>query len=121
MGKKLFLIFAMLIAVSFLPQGYAQQKELTQEQIVEIATLAVKEKGLKLDEVNIIYDQDNKLWCQTLGEGTILDTSPNHGILKKGFLKNYRTVFFDFKEPIKDIWVFVDKDTGEVLEVFQEP
>jgi hypothetical protein len=33
-------------------------------------------------------------------------------------MKNYRTVYFDFKEPVPDIWVFVDKDTGEVLEVF---
>jgi hypothetical protein len=98
----------------------AQIAGIPTEKIVEIATMAVKAKGVQLDEVNIIYDEGNKLWSEKLGVLTELDTNPNHGVLKRGFLKNYYTVYFDFKEPLKDIWVFIDKDTGEVFEVYAE-
>ncbi len=58
---------------------------------------------------------------EKLGFVDLEDKTPNHGILKRGFLKNYLTVYFDFKEPLKDVWVFIDKDTGEVFEVYNEP
>jgi hypothetical protein len=51
---------------------------------------------------------------------TDLTSSENFGIFRKGFMKNYRAVFFDYKEPIKDLWVFVHKDTGEVLDFYIE-
>jgi hypothetical protein len=95
-------------------------KEVSKEQVIAVATAAVKAEGIKLDEVNIIYDEGGKLWSQRLGMVVAEDKSPNYGILKHGFLKNYRTVYFDFKAPIKDVWVFVDKDTGEVLTVYRE-
>ena len=69
--------------------------------------------------MQIIYDQDNKLWQEHIGKMTELDKSPNFGLFKKGFLKNYKTIYFDFKDPLPDIWVFIDKDTGEVLEVYR--
>ncbi len=97
------------------------QEALPKDKILAIATAAVKGEGVKLDEVNIIYDEGGQLWSERLGKAVGVDNSPNHGILKKGFLKNYKIVYFDFKEPINDIWVFVDKDTGEVLEVYREP
>jgi len=108
------------LGISFL---YAQDKqggELTKEEILSIATVTIKNNGIDIKEVNIIYDDGNKLWSEEIGSYKELDNSPNFGILKKGFLKNYRTVYFDFKEPLPDMWVFIDKDTGEVLEVYTE-
>jgi hypothetical protein len=29
-------------------------------------------------------------------------------------------VYFDYKEPLPDVWVFVDKDSGDVLTVHAE-
>lgn len=106
-----------------IPLVYAQDsqaKELTKEEILSIATVTIKQEGIDIKEVNIIYDDGNKLWSEEIGSISELDNSPNYGILKKGFLKNYRTVYFDFKEPLPDMWVFIDKDTGEVLEVYTE-
>ncbi len=108
-----------LILNSFV--AYGQNKEFTKEHLVGLATQAVKAKGLDINEVDIIYDEGGKLWAQRLGTVRAENTSPNYGILKEGFLKNYRIVFFDFKEPLNDVWVFIDKDSGEVFAVYQEP
>lgn len=102
------------------PEVKEAAKEISKEQVLAIATAAVQEKGFKLDAASVIYDDGDKLWSQKVGVASIENTSPNHGILVKGFLKNYRIVYFDYKEPIKDVWVFIDKDSGEVLEVYQE-
>lgn len=100
--------------------AFCQTKELPKKQIIAIAEEAVREKGYKVDEAQVIYDEGGRRWCETFGFVGFEDTSPNHGILKRGFLKNYKIVYFDFKEPVKDVWVFVDKDTGEILTIYEE-
>lgn len=123
MHKKVWVF--VLVSFFLCSLGFAQdvvgKKEMSEKEVIAIATAAVQnqEKNIKLEEVQIIYDQDNKLWTEHIGRITELNTSPNFGIFKRGFLKNYRTVYFDFKEPMPDIWVFIDKDTGEVLEVYR--
>lgn len=99
---------------------FSAENDFPKEKIIAIATGAAKEKGIDIEAANIIYDEGGQLWSQTLGVAAYEDKSPNHGILKQGFLKNYRVVYFDFKEPLKDVWVFIDKDTGEVLTVYRE-
>lgn len=93
------------------------ETDVTKEEAIEIAKDAAKQKGIDIEGASIVYDEGGKLWCETAGFAIFEDASPNHGILKNGFLKNYRIVFFDFKDPLPDVWVFIDKDTGEVLEV----
>lgn len=110
-------VAALLLTWQF---GFCEEKDFPQDKIIEIATIAVKDAGITLDEVNIIYDEGGKLWSEKTGFLMDEDKSPNHGILRNGFLKNYRIVYFDFKEPIKDVWVFIDRDTGEVLTVYKE-
>lgn len=127
MLKKILFLMVFVLGASF---AYAQdslkeevvkpQEAVSKEKVLAIATAAVQGEGVKLDEVSIIYDEDGQLWSERIGKVVGVDNSPNHGVLKRGFLKNYKIVYFDFKEPIKDIWVFVDKDTGEVLEVYKE-
>lgn len=117
--KRVLLILFLAAMLLFCAQE-AFCEELPKEQIIAIAEEAVGGKGFKVDEAQVIYDEEGKRWCETFGFVGFEDTSPNHGILKKGFLKNYKVVYFDFKEPVKDVWVFVDKDTGEVLEVYAE-
>jgi len=119
MHKRVFLmaVFLLLICLSI---GVFALDEISKEEIIMIATNAVKVKGLDLSGVEIIYDDGNKLWDEQIGKYAELMSSPNFGIFKSGFMKNYRTVYFDFNEPLPDIWVFIDKDTGEILEVFTQ-
>lgn len=122
MRNRVLVLLVFFTAFVFYNLSFAQgveEKASPKEEIIAIAKGAVEGEGIKLDDVQIIYDEDNKLWQEHIGKMTELVNSPNFGIKKKGFLKNYRIVYFDFKEPLPDIWVFIDKDTGEVLEVYK--
>ena len=119
--KTFFILLLAALAICVMPKVVAAENEsLSQVKVIAIATEAVKAKGVSLEAVSIIYDDGNKLWSEKIGALTSPSSNPNYGVLVKGFLKNYRTVYFDFKEPLPDIWVFVDKDTGEILEVYKE-
>jgi hypothetical protein len=119
MLNKTLLVLVLVVFVTSLRFGFCEDKNLSKEKIIAIATEAVKAKGIKIEAVNVIYDEGGRLWSEQIGKMGYEDKDPNHGILKKGFLKNYRIVYFDFKESIPDTWVFIDKDTGEVLEVYR--
>jgi len=99
-------------AVSLL---YAEDK--TNDEVIAIAVATLEGQGIEFKDAKIVYDEGGQLWSKEVGYLAEEDTSPNHGILRRGFLKNYKIVLFDFEEPATDIWVFVDKDTGDVLEV----
>ena len=111
------LVFALLLSFSF---AYAEKKEFSKAEIKDIAIRTVKAKGYDLEEAEIIYDSGNKMWTRKIGYLTQKIDDRNHGVLVQGFQKNYRTVYFDLKEPANDLWVFVDKDTGEVLAVISD-
>jgi len=118
MKKVLVLVLLAVFLFSVTPLLFAQEK--TKDDVVAIATEAVKAENFELEDVDIIYDEDGKLWSEKVGYLAEEEQSPNHGILREGFLKNYKVVLFDFKEPVPDVWVFVDKDTGDVLKVYSE-
>jgi hypothetical protein len=120
MAKWLLVALLVIVALSFSSAAFCEEKDFPKEKIISIATESAKIEGINISEADIIYDEDGKLWSERLGVAGFEDKTPNHGILKKGFLKNYRIVYFDFKEPIKDVWVFIDRDSGEVLTVYRE-
>lgn len=120
MAKRLLLLAVLAVFLLSCRQAFCEEADFTKEKIVAIATEKVKAEGISITDVDIVYDEGGKLWSEKIGYAIAEDTTPNHGILKKGFLKNYRIVYFDFKEPLPDIWVYIDKDTGEVLEVYRE-
>lgn len=119
MGKMILAVVIVCVLFFGCAPAFCAQKELPKEKIIAIAKESAQAKGFKLEAVRVIYDKDGRLWSERFGYATG-EIAKNHGILIKGFLKNYRIVYFDFKEPIKDVWVFVDKDTGDVFEVYQE-
>jgi len=86
-------------------------------KVISVATEAVKAAGMNIEDVNIVYDQGGQLWSERVGKAA---AEGNEGILKRGIMDNADIVYFDYKEPLKDVWVFVNKDTGEVMEVYQE-
>ena len=72
----------------------------------------------------LIYDADNKKWEERSSAIEKAPADPNYGMLPHGILRNkkYETVLLDFEEGAKhgDTWVFIDKDTGDVLTIYQE-
>ena len=112
----------LLASSAVFAQGEA--KGLSEDAIKATAIKAVQDKGIVLEEVDIIYDEENALWDERVMAIEGMPSDPNHGNLPSGILaeKKYQVVFFDFLEdaPTKDVWVFVDKDTGELITIYQE-
>lgn len=116
MSKK---IIILILVIFYALPVYSLSKELSKYEIVAAAAEALKEQGFDLYRVQIIYDDNNQLWRERISKMSDLANSPNFKLFERGFLKNYRAVFFGFKNPPGEVWVFVDKDTGEVLEVYR--
>ena len=107
------------VALPPAPASPQANAEAAKQKVIAVATEAVKAAGFAIQDVSIVYDENGQLWSERVGYAE-LNQNPNRGILVRGFIKNYKIVYFDYKEPLKDVWVFMDKDTGEVLEVYQE-
>ncbi|MEW5758698.1 MAG: hypothetical protein AB1755_04415 [Candidatus Omnitrophota bacterium] len=117
MYKKILFIIAMVIIPSLALQSYA--KEITKDEAIKIASDRLLLDGLSLEGVEVTYDEENKLWESKINKIIVLDNIAIFGIIKKGFLENYKIVFFQFKPPHRDIWVFIDKDTGDILDIYK--
>lgn len=117
------LIFLIVIALNAVCtfSSHAIKKELTKYQIVESAAKALTKDGFDLYRVEIIYDQNNKMWRERVNRMADLQSSPNFKLFEQGFMKNYQAVLFNFKDPSGEVWVFVDRDNGEVLEIYRPP
>lgn len=125
MKKLLVVMVALGLSLAASSALFAQEaKGLDEEQIKASATKVVQDKGIILEEVDVIYDEENALWEERVMAVEEAPADPNKGNLPGGILaeKKYQVVYFDFSDevPTKDIWVFVDKDTGEVITVYQE-
>ncbi len=119
MFRKIIFLTVILLNCLYLLPSYALRKELTKYEIVEAASKALVEDGFDLSDVEVIYDQNNKRWREKVNLMTDLINSPNFKLFERGFMKNYRAILYNFKNPSGEVWVFVDKDTGEVLEIYR--
>ena len=121
--KRVALAVVVLAGICF-AYGISAAEEMSKDEIIDIAVDAVQDKDIVLDDVSIIYDAENKSWSERVFAIEKLPADPNHGNLPHGMLTNkkYQAVWFDFKidAPTKDVWVFVDTDTGDVITVYQE-
>jgi hypothetical protein len=130
MSKRLFtwlLIIVICLASSF---AFSQSNQLTKEKITQIAISKAKDLGYKIEEMNIIYDEGNKSIKEhsrrvrifTYDEKTKkwekdLSVTPEkeHPELRG---KDYQSVYLGPKESGAkggDLWVFIDKNTGDVI------
>lgn len=119
MVKKLIFVTVMLMTCLYLLPSYALKKELGKYEIVESASKALTQNGFYLAGVEIIYDKDNKRWRERVNMMADIINSPNFKLFERGFMKKYQAVLYNFKEPDGEVWVFVDRDTGEVLEIYR--
>lgn len=121
MQRKVSVILAALVVLFSLTLAAAAEKELSRGQILDVAVKAAEQKGIVLKDVDIVYDEENDRWEERMVY-IKEDTTPNRGIFDQGYSKKYQAILLDFEEtaPTKDVWVFVDRETGEVVTFFEE-
>jgi hypothetical protein len=95
----------------------AAKPGLSKEEIIKIASEAVTKEVPEAAEMNVVFDEGNKLWQEkaaTLDE----EAASNYDFLKE---KNYQAVYFAPKDAEgAGIWAFIDNASGEVLMLFGE-
>lgn len=115
------IVAAVLLAAALAVPCMADTAE---ERAVMKAKEAAQNKGIIVGEAQIVYDPSNKKWEERVVAIEQLPADPNHGMLPQGMLydKKYETVLLDFQEGATeaDTWIFLDKDTGDVLTIYQE-
>ncbi|MFA5272208.1 MAG: hypothetical protein WC412_07745 [Candidatus Omnitrophota bacterium] len=129
MQRKLFL-YLFFIGLCFMPSViFSQSNKLTNEQIVNTAIGKAKGLGYKTEDMNILYDEDNKEIKEHLKRSGVSTYNEKTQKLEKDLPttpeqeypelkdRDYQSVYFGPKESIKggDLWVFIDKSTGEVI------
>ncbi len=113
-----------------IPEAFSQKNKLTKGQVLQTAINKAKELGYKAEDMNIVYDEDNKKIKDHLKRSGVstynkkiktwekdLPTTPEQEYpeLKD---KDYQSVYFGPKEVGTrggGLWVFVDKNTGDVI------
>jgi hypothetical protein len=97
--------------------------DLGRDEVIARAKKAVTDTGIDIVDCNILNDENNKSWEDW---GVYVLKAPNdnnHGYLPHGILENYKyqAVYFDFYDDArKDIWVFVNGETGDVLAIYEK-
>ena len=117
------------IVIQYLKQNKALSEDLSREGVLRIATDKAKELGYKLEEMNVTYDDGNKKIKEHLTRSGIstynkktktweknLPTTPEKEYPELAG-RNYQAVYCAPKKMQLggDLWVFIDKDTGEVI------
>jgi hypothetical protein len=103
-----------------------KESTLTKQQIIDIATKKAKAEEVTLDIRQVHYDVGNQAWGTKLTE--IKQNSPDYAKSRDYFkiLDSYdhQAVLFALKPDANvlggDLWVFVDKTTGNVITIHGE-
>lgn len=123
MGKMWFAV-AVIGVMMFTFSNTACMAESPQERAERAARVAAEDAGIIVEEAQLIYDPQNKRWEERVAAIEKDPADPNYGRLPHGMLydKKYETVLLDFKEGADnaDTWVFVDKDSGDVILIYEE-
>jgi len=130
--KKKSLISLLCLMFLVLPLSYCSGQGLSKEEIIQLAIVKANELGYDTEEMDVFYDEGNtelqKIFlregvpaCDEEG-GECLQGQPGTPEEKYPSLvnRNYQNVYFrtrDEKEVVlgADLWIFVDKDIGEII------
>ena len=95
--------------------------ENNKEIIVEIANKTAKELGYNLSDMTISLDRDNSAWNKHISKGPFFEDEFGREIKKKLDNKKYWAVHYNPKRAQLggDLFVFVDKETKEVITVIR--
>jgi hypothetical protein len=97
---------------------FAQEQELSKEEIIKSAVEALEGEGENLENRALVFDEENKLWEEKI-KTINKKMKPNYEFLKN---ENYQAVCFGLLKGWHggDIWFFIDKNTGKVLKIYGE-
>ncbi|MBU1124835.1 MAG: hypothetical protein KKC84_02310 [Candidatus Omnitrophica bacterium] len=126
-GKRGKAFFALILAFAcfscvFAPAGLLQAQEaLPQEKIISIAVQAVRDVKMSPDTMDIFYDEGNRKWDNFSANLIAMYKKnsislPESCVLLEG--RDFQAVYFTRQEESLeegDIWIFVDRITGEVI------
>jgi len=96
--------------------------KISKEIAVKIANEELLKQGFDVTQKDIIVDKDNTLWnTRYLSDDKFKES--NQHIIKKLKNKNYWAIYYTPKRPQGllggEAWVFVDKNTGDVILLFK--
>ena len=127
------MIFGIGVAslVSILTGSVLAASGLPKQKIIEIAEAKASELGYKLYAMKVIYDERNEMMKKHFGRDELSEY--NKQTKSWGFVKghtpeedrpklkgrDYQGVFFGPLQWTRggDVWVFIDRNTGEVIDV----
>lgn len=93
------------------------KNDLSKEQILEIANRKAVTEGFNLQDLDVKYDEHNKIWSEESKMfRSTSDKSPLEQ-LSRLETRNYQAIYYKPKELMLGgtLWVFVDRETGEVI------
>ncbi|MGD9015293.1 MAG: hypothetical protein PVI33_04655 [Candidatus Omnitrophota bacterium] len=129
MGKQELIGVLWLMLFFALPLTCCNGQELSRQEIMQIAINKAEELGYATEETVVVYDEGNlALKDCFLREGVSIYDEENDEWVPQGSStpeaeipslknRNYQTVYFRTEELVLggDLWILIDKDTGEVI------
>ena len=129
MSKRACLWLAVIVLCSVASAAFAQTAELTQEQFIRIAVDKARELGYDTQEMDVVFDEGNKNITEHLKRIGVFTYNEETQQLEKDppttpeeeypELKDrdYQAVYIGPKAGLlgSDLWVFIDKHSGEVI------
>ena len=89
--------------------------------IVEVANKTAQELGYKLSEMTISIDENNSAWNNHISKVPFFESEFGQDVKKKLDNKKYWAVYYQPKRTQLggDLFVFIDKETKEVITVIR--
>lgn len=124
-GKLIAFGIAVLILTSVLRCSVWAATELSKEKIIEIAKTKALERGVNLDAAKVIYDEGNKMFTRPIYPEQLPGYAGKESIKGAGSErnptnfegKNFQAVYFVSQQAMgKNLWVLIDRGTGEVID-----
>lgn len=96
-----------------------EQMEISKEKVHEIANNKAKEIGYDIKEMKVELDKENTRWNEYIKKGPILENDNKLRLALKD--RKYWAAYYAPKRIQfgGDLWIFIDKNTGEVITIIQ--
>lgn len=108
-------IVALLLTACALREREVTRMDIAKEKVLQISNREAEKLGYNLSELTVNIDDKNSLWEEYIKSGPILE----YDQALKNTLENkeYWAIYYRPKRLQKggDLFVFIDKHTGEVL------
>lgn len=120
--RKVLISLIVVITVVFCFQAQNKKKDkietmLSREEYFEIANVVAESQGITLDNWDIKFDEQNKMWLDNLAE---MKTERTIFYIRNKWLlkgKCYQAIYYIPNKVVMAglSFVFIDKETGEVI------